>query len=73
MTRKLCTGNYAAGHTLAAAGEAMLARGTHGSLGVFIGFCLPTLAGLAMSFVMLFAINLVQGWGQRRMGIGATR
>ena len=28
---------------------------------------------LAMSFVMLFAINLVQGWGQRRMGIGATR
>ena len=28
---------------------------------------------LAMSFVMLFAINLVQGWGQRRMGIGAAR
>lgn len=25
---------------------------------------------LAMSFVMLFAINLVQGWGQRRLGIG---
>ena len=28
---------------------------------------------LAMSFVMLFAINLVQGWGQRRMGIGEAR
>ena len=28
---------------------------------------------LAMSFVMLLAINLVQGWGQRRMGIGAAR
>jgi len=38
---------------LAAAGEAMLARGTHGSLGVFIGFMLPNIAGLVMSFVML--------------------
>ena len=28
---------------------------------------------LAMSFVMLFAINLVQGWGQRRLGIGVGR
>ena len=28
---------------------------------------------LAMSFVMLFAINLVQQWGQRRMGIGTAR
>jgi sulfate transport system permease protein len=28
---------------------------------------------LAMSFVMLFAINLVQQWGQRRMGLGAQR
>jgi sulfate/thiosulfate transport system permease protein len=28
---------------------------------------------LAMSFVMLFAINLVQQWGQRRMGIGVQR
>jgi sulfate transport system permease protein len=25
---------------------------------------------LAMSFVMLLAINMVQGWGQRRLGIG---
>ena len=40
---------------LAAAGEAMLARGEHGSLGVFIGFLLPNLAGLIMSFVMLRA------------------
>jgi hypothetical protein len=40
---------------LAAAGEAMLARGEHGSLGVFIGFLLPNIAGLIMSFVMLRA------------------
>lgn len=38
---------------LAAAGEAMLARGTHGSTGVFIGFLLPNIAGIVMSFVML--------------------
>ncbi len=38
---------------LAAAGEAMLARGAHGSLGVFFGFILPTLASLGMSLVML--------------------
>jgi hypothetical protein len=36
-----------------AAGEAMLARGAHGSLGVFIGFMLPTLASIMMSIVML--------------------
>jgi len=40
---------------LAAAGEAMLARGAHGSLGVFMGFLLPNIAGLGMSFVMLRA------------------
>lgn len=28
---------------------------------------------LAMSFVMLFAINLVQGWGQRRLGLAVGR
>jgi sulfate transport system permease protein len=28
---------------------------------------------LVMSFVMLFAINLVQGWGQRRMGLAVSR
>lgn len=38
---------------LAAAGEAMLARGTHGSLGVFIGFLIPNIAGLIMSLAML--------------------
>jgi hypothetical protein len=38
---------------LAAAGEAMLARGAHGSLGVLIGFVLPNIAGLIMSIVML--------------------
>lgn len=38
---------------LAAAGEAMLAKGSHGSLGVFIGFALPTLANALMSYVML--------------------
>lgn len=38
---------------IAAAGEGMLAKGEHGSLGVFIGFALPSLASLLMSFVML--------------------
>ena len=38
---------------LAAAGEAMLTKGSHGSLGVFIGFALPTFANMLMSFVML--------------------
>jgi len=37
----------------AAAGEAMLARGTHGSLGVFIGFLLPNIAGLIISASMV--------------------
>lgn len=37
----------------AAAGEAMLARGTHGSLGVFIGFLLPNIAGIIISLTML--------------------
>jgi hypothetical protein len=50
---------YAAANTefqktlLAAAGEAMLARGAHGSPGVFIGFLLPSLASLIMSLAML--------------------
>jgi hypothetical protein len=38
---------------LAAAGEAMLTKGSHGSLGVFIGFALPTFANVLMSCVML--------------------
>ncbi len=37
---------------LAAAGEAMLARGAHGSPGVFPGFLLPIIANLVMSIVM---------------------
>ncbi|MDP4224220.1 MAG: hypothetical protein Q8868_13000 [Bacteroidota bacterium] len=39
---------------LAAAGEAMLAKGAHGSLGVFIGFSLIPFANALMSGVMLF-------------------
>lgn len=38
---------------IAAAGEAMLARGSHGSLGVFIGFMASTIASLFMSWVIL--------------------
>ena len=38
---------------LAAAGEAMLAMGAHGTTSVFIGFLLPSLAGLLMSITML--------------------
>jgi len=38
---------------LAAAGETMLARGAHGSMGVFFGFVLSTTAALLMSLVML--------------------
>ncbi len=37
----------------AAAGESLLARGAHGSLGVFIGFILPNIAGIMISIVML--------------------
>lgn len=38
---------------IAAAGESMLAKGAHGSLGVFIGFALPTFANILMSHVMI--------------------
>lgn len=38
---------------LAAAGEGMLAKGTHGSLGVFIGFILPNIAGIIMASIMI--------------------
>ncbi|MFW9904321.1 MAG: hypothetical protein ACFFFH_08325 [Candidatus Thorarchaeota archaeon] len=37
----------------AAAGETLLARGEHGSPGVFIGFITSTLASLSMALVML--------------------
>ncbi len=38
---------------IAAAGEALISRGEHGSLGVLIGFTLSTLSSILMSFVML--------------------
>jgi hypothetical protein len=38
---------------LAAAGEAMLARGEHGSFSVLAGFAIPTFANFLMSLVML--------------------
>jgi hypothetical protein len=37
----------------AAAGESMLARGAHGSAGIFPGFFIPNIANLLMSIVML--------------------
>jgi hypothetical protein len=37
---------------ISAAGEALLARGAHGSSGAFLAFFLPTFAGLIMSFAM---------------------
>lgn len=37
----------------AAAGEALLARGAHGSPGVFFGFFIPNVANLIMAIVML--------------------
>lgn len=53
------SGEYAAATTgaqksmLAAAGEAMLARGADFTLGSLVGFLLPSLAQIVMSFVML--------------------
>lgn len=38
---------------LAAAGEALLARGAHGSLGVFLGFLLLSIGSIVMSLAML--------------------
>jgi len=38
---------------LAAAGEALIAKGTHGSFGVFPGFLLLSIGSLAMSYAML--------------------
>jgi hypothetical protein len=37
----------------AAAGESLLAQGAHGSPGIFLGFFIPNVANLIMSFVML--------------------
>ncbi|MBN2093378.1 hypothetical protein JW964_27385 [candidate division KSB1 bacterium] len=38
---------------LAAAGEAMLAKGAHGSMGAFPGFALPTIASILIAITML--------------------
>lgn len=38
---------------IAAAGESMLVKGAHGSLGVFIGFALPTFSSILISHVMI--------------------
>jgi hypothetical protein len=38
---------------LFAAGEMLLAKGSHGSMSVFIGFLLPLIAGILMSLLML--------------------
>lgn len=48
----------------AAAGEAMLARGAHGSPGVFPGFFIPNIANLMMSVIMLKSkiFNKLNSW-----------
>ncbi len=53
LSRKYAIADESQKAMFAAAGEAMLARGEHGSLGAFFSFLLPTLAALIMSLVML--------------------
>jgi hypothetical protein len=53
LSRKYAVATESQKTLLAAAGEAMLARGEHGSLGVFFGFALPTISAFLMSLVML--------------------
>lgn len=53
LSRKYAVATESQRTLLAAAGEAMLARGAHGSLGVFFGFALSTISALLMSLVML--------------------
>ena len=53
LSQKYTTSSEERRMLLAAAGEAMLAKGSHGNLGVFIGFALPTFANALMSCVML--------------------
>jgi hypothetical protein len=38
---------------IAAAGESLIVRGEHGSLGVFIGFTLTSLSSIGVSLIML--------------------
>lgn len=52
LSRKYAIADETQKSLLAAAGEAMLARGAHGSLGVFFSFLLPTFAALVMSLAM---------------------
>jgi len=53
LSRKYALADETQKSLLAAAGEAMLVRGEHGSLGAFFSFLLPTLSALVFSFVML--------------------
>ena len=54
LSRKFATTPDEAQKALyAAAGEALLAQGAHGSPGIFLGFFIPNLANLLMSWVML--------------------
>lgn len=53
LSRKYAVADEPQKTLLAAAGEAMLARGEHGGLGVFFSFLLPTLSALIVSLVML--------------------
>ena len=53
LSREYAASDQARQGLLVAAGEAMLARGTHGSPGAFFSFLLPTLAGIIMSGAMV--------------------
>ena len=53
LSRKYDLADEPKKNLLAAAGEAVLVRGEHGSLGVFFSFLLSTLSVLIFSFVML--------------------
>lgn len=53
LSRKYAAAPEAQKALLAAAGEALLVRGEHGSLGAFFSFSLPTLSALMFSLVML--------------------
>lgn len=53
LSRKYTLADETQKSLLAAAGEAMLVRGEHGSLGVFFSFLLPTLSALVFSLMML--------------------
>ena len=50
--------------TLEAAGQALLARGAHGSMGVFLGFFLSSLGSLLMNMVMIKGgvFTRITGW-----------